>query len=185
MDILGVLEGFFIFVSSKAGVILFCVAVIIIYLRSRRKKKNKIKLLSKDDRFKNSKVFDKLIKTPITVSPNGYIGIAFENYSNPVIIFIKDICDFKIMQDDIAVLRGGESSKGELLFAGAVSMLEKSFSVKAKRINMLINGKDGVLYNVPVFASSIGKGIMPGNSLKEEIKRLLDALVESEKNVLL
>ena len=165
-------------IGSRLSVIVFSVIVIVMVFRIMRQKSNKLKLLMADARFNNARFFHGAIKSPIAVSPDGYIGIVLETVSQPIVIQIKDITEFRMMSDDCVIARGDKGDPEGIFSKEATATVEQSIRVKTKRINMLLSDKDGLIYNIPLLISSLKKRIIPTESLQNEIKGLLNTLEE-------
>jgi len=76
--------------STWAPLLLFGVILIIALVKIKRKN-NKISLLKKDDRFMDANFFPLHIKTPMAISPNGYLGFVTPQSPIPLVMNIKNI----------------------------------------------------------------------------------------------
>ena len=168
-------------IGSRLSVIVFSVIIIVVALRVMRQKSNKLKLLMADARFNNAKFFHKAIKSPMAISSDGCIGIVLEAASQPIVVKIKDITEFRIMSDDCVIARGDKNDPDGVFSKDATLTVEQSIRAKTKRINMLLSDKDGYIYNVPLFVSTLRKRIVPTESQQNEIKLLLNALENAGK----
>ena len=168
-------------IGSRLTVIVFSVIIIVVAIRVMRQKSGKLKLLMADARFNNAQFFHKAIKSPMAISSDGYIGIVLETASQPIVIKIKDITEYRMMSDDCVIARGDKNDPKGVFSKDASLTVEQSIQVKTKRINMLLSDKDGYIYNVPLFVSTLKKRIAPTESQQNEIKQLLSVLEDTGK----
>ena len=176
MDIGALLALIVDIIGSRLSVILFSVFVVVVALRVMRQKSNKLKLLMADVRFNNAQFFHKAIRTPMAISLDGYIGIALDSVSQPIVVHIKDLTEFRMLSDNCVIARGDKNDPGGIFSNDATATVEQSIQVKTKRINILLSDKDGLVYNVPLLVSSLRRKIIPTESLQNEIKGLLSAM---------
>jgi hypothetical protein len=167
---------------NKIYIIIFAIAALIT-LVSMYKRKKKIKFLMASEKFKDSEFFREGIKSPMAISQDGYIGIVVDVISVPVVINIRDITEFGLVSGKNSIAAGRAEDPGRLLFSGLASIAEQKSMMKHKKLNLILCEKDDLVYNIPLYASSIKTMFFPGNPVPKEILRLLGALEEAEKKI--
>ena len=184
MDLEALLAAIVDIIGSKLIVFLFSAVIIVMALKKMLQKSNKQKLLLADARFNGACFFHKTIRSPMAVSPEGLIGIVLDSASQPIVVSIKDITEFRMMSDGCVIARGDKNDPDGIFSKDATATMGQSIQVKTKGINILFSDKDGLVYNVPLFVSTLRRRIVPSEFLQNEIKQLLSVLEEIEKNLL-
>jgi hypothetical protein len=90
--------GTLVVFSLIVGVIVLFVSVYRSTKKDIEKLESSIASLLADERFKNAKIF-RILKTPMVISEEGYIGVIDESYSKAAIIHIKDVNGFELTMD--------------------------------------------------------------------------------------
>lgn len=181
MDINSIKDSIFAIMDSNAAVFLFATLIVVLTVKAKRQKGKKLKQLLSDDRFKEAKIFDKNIKSPIAISSTGCMGISLEHIPAPVIFYIKDIKKLMLTANDNLMIDRNEENTGKILFGGVASKVAPVLQQKLKKLNLIVIDEDETGLNIPLFDSTLKKSIRLTPTQQETIKQLLQEIEAVEK----
>ena len=167
--------------SSRLTIFIVFLLIIVISIAVKKIRDNKVKILLADERFRDAKLFVSEIKSPVIISPNGYIGIAMENSAVPVVAHIKNLRKMVASSDDFVIAQNDDDDPNGFLFTNIASRVASSLQKKTKKINLVLIDEDKTLFDISLFVSTLRRAIVPGPSKQNAIKQLLNALEEAEK----
>jgi hypothetical protein len=168
--------------SYLPGVFLLAVAAVI-SIRAMRQKNIKLKRLMADNRFRGSKPFAHEIKSPLVISPDGYIGVVIDTVSTPVVTDIRELTKITVTSNDSKIAGTDEDDPEGLLFTDIAARAAFGLKQKTKRINLILLNTVGQTLNIPLFTSTLRKAVELSEAKQTAIKQLLKTLEEVEKRV--
>lgn len=168
--------------SRGAGLILLSVILIVFFMYKLLKTK-KVKLLGADERFKEAKLFASTVSSPMAIAGDGHIGIVRGAFAAPLILHLKDIAGYTVYFDGHGIAGSGEVEEGKLLFEGLTKEMEIRFREKTKKINLVFFMKDKSIVNIVLFSGGSKLISTVKESTQKEIKQLLAALEDVEKQI--
>jgi hypothetical protein len=164
----------FLIIGAITGIILA-----IFYLKGKKKASNS---LLADKRFKNAKIF-KVIKTPIAISEDGYIGIV-DVFLPPTIIHIKDVNGFELIVDSQKVADVDATVTDHWLFRD-MKTITTTTSQREEIHNMTLlfkmNDFNNPTLKIPLIIGTTKKGSMYYNMIQDNINEILSTLEIVEK----
>ena len=166
--------------SWLPGILLLVLAAAL-SIRAMRQKNSKLKRLMADDRFRDSKSFVSEIKSPMVISPNGYIGIVIGAVSVPIVVDIRELKKITVTSNDNKIAESDEDDSHGLLFTDIALKAAFGLKQKTKRINLILSDTGGRVLDIPLFSSTIKKAVELSDAKQNAIKGLLKTLEEIEK----
>jgi len=157
--------------------------ILIIALIKIKRKNSKISLLKKDDRFMDAKFFPMHIKTPMAISPNGYLGFVTPQNPIPLVVNIKNIKRMVLYTAQSSLAdRNIEEHTGRL-FRNLTSKMEPVFQTRTKNINLLLIDTDNAGCDIPLFGSTLRRAMRMNPRQQIAMQEVLIKLEEVEKAV--
>lgn len=167
--------------GTKLPVVVIVVVIGILYLTLDAVKGKKAKRLMADARFKDAKIF-KSGDFSIFVSPSGYAGI-ITALSKPQIVNIKDVKEYAVVSDG-RIIAGG--NKNGTIFEQASLKVADGLKEPAQAVELVLKlNNENPALNITLYsrASSKGGKTAMNDTAQNEIKQLLSALENAEKDI--
>ena len=171
------------FMNTQAALYVYAFLIFLLFMIHRGLKNRKIKLLMKDERFRDARLFKQGIATPIAITMDGHIGVVPSAFSIPIITQMKTVVGYEIFFDGHSIAKSEKAGKKELVFSGTASLMEERLQVRVRKIILALIMKNDYTLNVFLFNASTRPTSAMNNSTRNVIKELFTKLEEVEKNV--
>ena len=169
-----------IFGKITFGIILITISLIIMVIKNK-----KVKLMMKDERFSDSKLFNSRIETPIVISKDGYIGIINAFNSKYSVINFKNINSMKIVFDNHDII--STKKDNNMLFQDIIAKINLKLQESVKNIYLIFKLDDDNNSVMKILlhhnSSSRRSSSVISNELQIEIKQLLEEFENIEKRM--